>query len=109
MARYVWNKKQKCKVPFVPGLKVDDNPDLVWKGTEDEPEDTPAAPTGGTTKVDLSVGEAIALLDPDKEGHFTGNGLPNANVLSDMVGRKVTSAERDEVWAEYQKGQDVEY
>lgn len=43
-----------------------------------------------------SVVEAIGALDADNEDNFTKSGLPNANVLSDIVGFDVSADLRDD-------------
>ena len=100
MAKYVWNKVEKTVVPYNPRLRVEK--DLEWRGVED---DEPAKQIPDLQG--LSIGEAVALLDPDNEEHFTRAGKPNAKVLSELMGREVKSAERDTFWENYQKGQGV--
>ena len=40
------------------------------------------------------------LLDSNNEDAFTANGLPQTDVLSKACGFRVTSSERDAIWAE---------
>jgi len=49
----------------------------------------------------LKIIDAISKLDPDDKAHFTAGGLPNAVVLSENLGMRVTSAMRDEAWAAF--------
>lgn len=38
---------------------------------------------------------AADTLDPDKKSHFTDKGMPETEILSGLVGFKVTASERD--------------
>lgn len=49
----------------------------------------------------LTLEQAFALLQPDNKEHFTGTGLPQLDALEQLVGHKVTSAERNEAWEAY--------
>ena len=100
MARYVWNKVEKCVVPYNPRLRVEK--DLEWRGTDDE-----VKPVEAPQVQPISMGEALALLDPDNEDHFTKAGKPNAKVLSEIMGREIKAVERDALWEDYQKGQEI--
>lgn len=46
--------------------------------------------------------EAISMLDPENEKHWTGEGKPDANALSSVCDKKISASERDELWAKYQ-------
>lgn len=46
--------------------------------------------------------EAIALLSPDNSEHFTSSGKPTTEALSELMQTKVSAAERDEAWEQYQ-------
>jgi len=47
--------------------------------------------------------DAIDRLDRNDPAHFTGSGVPSANVLKELIGESVSAAERDEAWALYQE------
>lgn len=44
-----------------------------------------------------SLGEAIGLLDPNEDKHWTSNNLPNLEHLGELIGKKVARAEVDAV------------
>lgn len=44
-----------------------------------------------------SLGEAIGLLDPEEDKHWTSNNLPNLEHLGELMGKKVARAEVDAV------------
>jgi len=46
---------------------------------------------------------AIATLEEGNEKHWTKDGKPDASVLTEKVGSKVSAKERDAVWAEMQE------
>ncbi len=47
--------------------------------------------------------EAIGLLEPGNEEHFTKGGVPSVEALEAVAGvSEVTAAERDEAWEAYQ-------
>lgn len=50
-----------------------------------------------------SLVQAIAQLDPSNKDHYTNNHLPNAKVLSRMVGWDVNSTQRDLAYSHYQR------
>jgi hypothetical protein len=99
MSKFVYNTVTKCRVPYNKGLRVDSHPDLEWR-TEGEEEAVPEKPQPAEHVDEMTVLEAIAKLDPEKD--FTSAGLPNAKVLSELVGREVRANERDKEWATYQ-------
>lgn len=41
---------------------------------------------------------AISKLDPDNNDHWTTTGKPQTDALSDIIGRRIKSKERDEAW-----------
>ena len=41
---------------------------------------------------------AIATLDPQDPAHWNKDGRPDANVLSELTGRRVIGEERDAAW-----------
>jgi len=41
---------------------------------------------------------AIGLLDKDDKTHWIGNGAPDANVLTELLGWKVKADERNQIW-----------
>ncbi|WP_087022416.1 HI1506-related protein [Thaumasiovibrio subtropicus] len=45
---------------------------------------------------------AITQLDPNNPNHFTNSGKPQTDILSQLVGRRVSAAERDQAWESYQ-------
>jgi len=46
--------------------------------------------------------EAISLLDPENEEHFTQSGKPEVDNLKELIDKDVTAAERDLAWEAYQ-------
>lgn len=44
-----------------------------------------------------TLAEAIGLLDPEVEAHWTSNNLPSLDILSEQVGKKVGRADVDAV------------
>lgn len=59
-------------------------------GTTGTAQNTP----NGAPDVKPSLAEAIGLLDPETDAHWTSNNLPNLEHLSELIGKKVA---RDEV------------
>lgn len=64
------------------------------------------APTDtGTGKTDADDGitilEAIAQLDENNTDHYTSKGQPKTDALSELMGRDVSAAERDEQFGVY--------
>lgn len=53
----------------------------------------------------LTLEQAFLQLEPDNKDHFNAKGLPNIAVLENLLGRKVTAAERDEAWAAFKAKQ----
>lgn len=51
------------------------------------------------SEIDKDLVEAIGLLDPKDKAHFTENGVPSCNALSELLGRKVSKEERDAAFA----------
>ena len=47
-----------------------------------------------------AIKATIAQLDISDPAHVTEEGKPDATVLSDLLGWKVSARERDDVWAE---------
>lgn len=43
-----------------------------------------------------AIREAVGLLEPDNDAHWTKAGKPSLDVVSDIVGQKVTRAQIDE-------------
>ena len=52
-----------------------------------------------------AVKATIAQLDLSDPTHATEEGKPDATVLSDLLGWKVSARERDDAWAEMEPGQ----
>ena len=47
-----------------------------------------------------AIRAVIAELDLDDPAHVTGDGRPDANVLSEQLGWRVSARERDQAWKE---------
>lgn len=69
---------------------------------------TPAAPVGSDTNdkdvkdpVLPTLAEAIALLDPEVDSHWTSNNLPGLDDLERLTGKKVTRQEVDAIASGY--------
>lgn len=105
MQRYVWNKVEKCRVPFNRRLDVDGNPNLEWRQEDETSQHVvdEGAETAAPVIPGMSLMDAIALLNPADVTHWTKAGLPDANALSELTGRKVSATERNDAWAEYQE------
>ncbi len=56
----------------------------------------------------VSLVDAIGLLNPDDESHFTKGGKPEIKALEALIGGSVTAAERDAAWEEFKASQDQE-
>jgi hypothetical protein len=52
-----------------------------------------------------AIKATIAQLDLLDPAHVTEDGKPDATVLSDLLGRKVSAMERDDAWAEMKSNQ----
>lgn len=46
-----------------------------------------------------SIEDAMRSLRPGDRAHWTRDGRPNAVVLSELLGRPVSAAERDRAWS----------
>lgn len=57
---------------------------------------------GAGTAGGADIAGAIGKLDPDNKDHWTADGKPDANALSDLLDRRVSAAERDAAWAAMQ-------
>jgi len=60
----------------------------------DDDDDAPKRPDDPKRLI-AAIRRAQTRLDPDKEGHFTRDGKPNANALSNILGYGITAVERD--------------
>ena len=47
-----------------------------------------------------AIVETINMLDKDDKTHWIGNGAPDANVLTELLGWKVKADERNQIWLE---------
>ena len=52
-----------------------------------------------------AIKATIQQLDLSDPAHVTEAGKPDATVLSDLLGRKVSAMERDDAWAEMKSNQ----
>lgn len=57
--------------------------------------------TGKSVIKSLSFAEAILELSPDNKEHFTGDGKPQCDVLSKLMGEPVSASERDALWSAF--------
>lgn len=69
---------------------------------------TPAAPVGSATNdkdvkdpVLPTLAEAIGMLDPENDAHWTSNNLPGLDDLERLTGKKVTRQEVDAIASGY--------
>lgn len=53
--------------------------------------------------LDAQIRENLALLDPDDDDHWTKAGLPDVEVVSDLVGAKVTRAQIGEAAPDFRR------
>lgn len=63
-------------------------------------DDAPPPPPGN---LDARIAAVIAELDPSDESHFTRGGKPDAGVISERLGERVSAADRDRVWQSMQQ------
>lgn len=62
---------------------------------------------GGDSTPDFA--DAVAKLDPNNPDHWMkSNGAPDLKALEKVGGLKLKAADRDSLWAEHQKAQEVE-
>jgi hypothetical protein len=74
---------------------------------EDMPEEPDVVPgTTEPTNPDVRLKELFAAFETmslrQKRGDFTGNGSPHLAVLTELMGWKVDTKERDTAWAKFQ-------
>lgn len=53
----------------------------------------------------LNFAEAIIQLEPDNKEHFTGDGKPQCDVLSKLMGEPISASERDSLWDDFKSTQ----
>lgn len=53
-----------------------------------------------------AIVSAIESLDPIDKTQFTNDGAPDATVLTELLGWKVSAKDRDEIWAEVKKAKE---
>lgn len=75
--------------------------ELMDDAAVETPDAGSAAPGDG--KTDLTLLDVMQSLDKDDASLFTSSGAPNCDVLAERLGRPVSAAERDQVWAEITK------
>lgn len=79
---------------------------LVKSGSLTPLGDDAPNPGGGDA---VTFAEAIAKLDPNNPDHWMkSNGAPDLKALEKTGGLKLKAAERDSLWAEHLKAQEVE-
>ncbi|WP_432460799.1 HI1506-related protein [Agarivorans sp. QJM3NY_25] len=49
----------------------------------------------------ITITEAFDLLETANTEHFTSKGLPQIDALEQLLGRKITAAERHSAWQSY--------
>lgn len=87
---------------------VDPDADLV---VSEKPTGTDAGGTDDTGDsnpeplTEARIIEAIGQLDPDNAEHWTNGNEPQIHVLKELLGQRVTAAERDAAWKTYQANQ----
>ena len=68
MARYLWNKATKARVPYCPAMDVEGNPDLVWVRDDEE---TPAVVSKDEVPVEDDAPQEVVrsqdLVTPKEE------------------------------------------
>jgi len=82
----------------------------ISEPSEDEPEDEPTNKSSNivnlkTTPEELedrlsAIKGAVSKLDKEDKTKWTSNGMPDANVLTEMLGWKVKADERNQAWME---------
>lgn len=63
-----------------------------------EPQKPPVRPAGKRERL-AAIRDTIAGLDPNDPAHFVKIGKPDANVLTELLGWRVTARDRDDAWA----------
>ena len=78
------------------------------KGSEQTQAQAPAAPVGSDTNdkdvkdpVLPTLAEAIGMLDPENDAHWTSNNLPGLDDLSKLTGKSVSRADVEAIAAGY--------
>lgn len=51
-----------------------------------------------------AIKQAIQLLDPKSEDHFTGSGVPQVKAIERLLGYDISAADRDAAWSELNEG-----
>ena len=64
----------------------------------------PGAPATVAELRDALIRAGIGALEPGREDHWTGAGLPEVAALRTATGLAVSAAERDRAWGEIQQG-----
>ena len=77
----------------------------VLKVVKDLPPPPPAAPPEGESSAeagasDAEIADAIGKLEEGNKEHFTagGNGPPRVEAIEEVLGKDISSAQRDRVW-----------
>jgi hypothetical protein len=96
--------EQKYQFDVQSPLKHDG--ELLMPGTPDEPTrvrltDIPVPEVSDETPLDKLVA-IIGGLDTDDKTQWTADGKPDANVLTELSGTKVSAKARDDAFARYQ-------
>lgn len=89
----------KSYLPIEPTVE-DADPDTP---PEEPAEDLIEEPAEGSDARFDAIVAAIQELDPDNQDQFTQNGKPDATVLTEHLGWRVSATERDEAWEAIQE------
>lgn len=86
---------------FQPGSMLAMEPERAKElvnGSVITPVSAPEAASGQPVPTDDPVVAAMNRLDPNQPGHWTRDGKPRLEVLSQLAGRAVRAAQRDRLW-----------
>ncbi len=61
-------------------------------------DEAPASPAGAAPVTQDEIIAAIAQLNPNQEGHFTKSGVPQVAAIESILGRDISSEQRDAAW-----------
>lgn len=96
-------RAEKSQAPQAPSTPADPEGDKGGEQTQ-----APAAPVGSDTNdkdvkdpVLPTLAEAIGMLDPENDAHWTSNNLPGLDDLSKLTGKSVSRADVEAIAAGY--------
>jgi len=82
------------------GEEIDEKGNRLDRGTVLSPAKTVVPVEAPTDKLQQIV-DAIGLLDESNKNHFTGQGIPRVEALTEILGFEVTAADRNAAWERF--------